>query len=446
MSDRKEIQNLYYQTSLNYVSYWFDYLNKHSSNHQKLELEIENILNALQKASNYANTENNEYERLIDAIHRVYPYCESRGLYEQIERFLIDIQPWIEEGQRTPEYIKNLALMGRISIRKEDFNKATQYFMSGIGLAKKYNNTRLQSELWVELGSLKTTLGDERNEAKEHLVYALKLADRLDDPNLQCFIQMELCRLLYRKGVLDEAEKYCQLALLLAYQLESEHRITGLLIYQGAIEEGNGQNEKAFVTWQKGLELAREVRDLERIGYFLANLGMMANQLGEHDAAISYLREGVNLARQLGNSQLLSHQLMDQALLFSKKGEHKNALTKMTEGVDIAREIKAAPLLTYNLLKKGAYQIKQKDNNGALDTFIECSSLIESLDEEEKSNPAYTRKLADAYWGMARAIYSLGQPRKARMYSEKSIRYYQLLNDAKAEEIKAWLMEIDLSV
>lgn len=427
MINQNVFQTIFNQTSLNFINYWFDYVSKYAAEQQKLDLEMPNILSALHKAAKYK-----KFGLLLKATHQIYPFCESRGLYKEIEAFLFAVQPYVEEKPVSPAYIRNLTLLGRVASRKEVYATAVSYWERGIALAQDL--PELLCDLERELGSLKSHLR-EYDSAKVHLVRGLQLADVLANDEMGCMILGELCRLAYLTGDIEEAYSHCQKALTLAHRLEDTHRITGLLVYRGAIEENRGQDEAAFHTWQEGLDLARSVGNLERINFLLTNLGMIAAKLDKNEYAEAYLREGLELARKLGNTMVISHQLMDLGLLLSNIGEAGEALHHMEESILLAREIGDRPLLTYNLLKLGEHQLEQKAYSAAYSVFSECLPLLEPHDQ----NKARRKKVATAYWGMARAVRELGNIDEARSYGRKSLEIYLSIDHPSAQEIRTWL-------
>lgn len=429
MVDQIEFQEFFHHSSLNFVNYWADYVKNHASIHHKLDSEIANIFKALQKADEYEI-----YDLLLDTVHQVYSFCESRGLYREIEVYLLTVQPFIEKKSDSPKYIKNLTLLGRIALRNEAYATAVSYWEQGIVLAKEQDFQELLCDLERELGSLKTHLRD-YDGAKVHLECGLKLAEALANDDMRCIFQGELCRLAYLTGDIYKAYSHCQKALTMAHRLEDPHRITGLLVYRGAIEESKGQLDEAFHTWQEGLKLARKVGNQERISFLLTNLGMIATKLGENEFAEAYLREGLELARKLGNTMVISHQLMDLGLLLSNNGKVNEALQYMRESILLAREIDDMPLLTYNLLKLGEYHLEQEEFGTANSVFSECLSLLDPLDQ----NRSRREKVATAYWGIARAIRELGSIENARRYGRKSLEILLSLEHQKSKEVRAWL-------
>lgn len=426
MTDFSEFEKVVYQTTLNFINYWFNYVETNELSHTKLGLEIPNILNALQKASVYSQN-----EQLISITHKTYPFFESQGMFNQIETYLLHAQLILNE-EPSRNGARNLLMLGRLSFRQENFDKAKTYWTQGQAFAKVLKCRKLQAELEMELGILAMEKRD-FNKARKSLVCAMNMAKPFQDQHLTCKIYGELCRLYYYIEQTNKARYYCAKGLSIAYELEDGHLVTGLLVYRGAFKHTAGKLEEAFDIWYEALDLARKVGILERNVVLLANLGTVSEELGRLKDAKKYLDEGIKVARLLGNTQVLSHQLMDLGLLYGKQENYKKAKKLFKESMVIAKESEHVPLITYNLLKKGDFYLMHKPGS-ALKAYEECISFIAP---EESVNYLQIRR-ATAQFGAAKALHAVGEMSKAAQFCEQSMSFWAERDYERAEEVRKW--------
>ncbi|HEU5440352.1 MAG TPA: tetratricopeptide repeat protein [Ktedonobacterales bacterium] len=407
------------------IAYYMTFVEQHALDYPMLDLEVGNVLAALELAA---------ARRLHPAFPHgavaVAPFLEARGLY---------------------------------AIAEEHLTRAYQW-------AQAVNDAGLLSLAWLHLGRLAELRGD-LNQAEELYQKGMAAAPAGGDRSAVVRLLAFWAETAINRGGYGRAVQLLSTAMPLAqavHDLRSEALLLRLL---GEATDCKGDHAQANQYYQKGLELAREVADLEQISALLQNLGEKAMRNGEYDQAEALFHDGLAAARQLAHQQRISALLTDLGAVAHRRRRFDEARALFAESIALARSLGHKIRLSTGLLHMGQAAVEQGDEAGAArylgeslglaremghpyllgDGLCAWSSLcllrgqLDAADQACTEAIAVARKIHDrdiiavAAYGLAQVARAREQPDQAQRYARHSLHYLTSIRRELVPEVQHFI-------
>ncbi len=373
------------------VHYFVDFAGQSERNFSALELEYENVLQALELAQ-----ELGLWADYLAGVSYSYYFLEARGLYAVADQLLEPAEQVARQMQDVSRLVFILRCQGRIAERRGRYLTAERIYEEGLRLARQGPNPPVPesviSDLLRGLGVLAAYRGD-----------------------------------------LALAEAHYQEGLLLARQFEQPDTLGSLLRGIAVEAFSRGDYARAEALFEEGLALPYVTDEVERQGALLWALGMLAEDQGDLEEAAEYLFKSAEFAEHLGNLERRTLVLSDLGAIVLELEEPYEAARFLTIGLDIARELGHPWRITRILAQLGELALAEKEWENAAACFREVQAIA-----EESGSPVMT---AVALFGLARALRRLKQNEAARRDAEASLEIFKRIGHHQAAEVESWLQK-----
>ena len=171
----------------------------------------------------------------------------------------------------------------------EDFQRAADYYRSGLEIIRNLDRDRLTLSLKSNLALTVAALEGPAASVGP-LLRVLELSRELGDEASIMSTLANLCDNLVQSGDLARAEPHCAEALELLRQAGMKRHLAGVLMVTGDLNRQTGAVEQAMAYYEEALEMARgRIPTVERP--LLEKLARLHEERGEHDIATAWWRE-----------------------------------------------------------------------------------------------------------------------------------------------------------
>jgi tetratricopeptide (TPR) repeat protein len=314
-------------------AYFVHYVEIHKKDYAALDLEITNIVTALQIASDQGMT------KVVLGTNALYEFLEARGLYELAKRLLSKAARIARGSCSALDLATVLRNLGRVAIKQGDYARAETHLQEGLALAREIGHLETLAALLFNLGAVADHRGDYA-QAEAWYEEGLKLAREIGDLARVAWLLNNLGGMTIFQGNYERAEALCREGLGIARTDEHRYReiIVALLTNLGLAAKKQGDYPRAQALYQEGLALAREIGHRERVLSLLCNLGSMALEREDYVQADAFLQEGVTLAQEINHSWMLNGLLVCRGELYLGQQNWEAASLDLQRGLEIARE------------------------------------------------------------------------------------------------------------
>lgn len=317
-----------------FVLFWMQYIDDHSVKYHILDIDIDNILNALESALTLGLN-----EAFVTGAISLSPYMNTRGLYRQIEHCLGQARD-IAHLQNNQSLLKKTAFHLSETLINQGKLEQAEELVSKL-LLQESEPSLLKAKLQRNLGSIALYKWD-FEEAKTYYDLALETSQMIPDREQTSHILSNLAVLNFQQENYQAAMDYSTRALMLARQgnyAEAIARATGNLAmayyklrdyakaqecYEETLQmfDEIGNPRQVAITWdnlgllyekigwfaqakplfEKALTLYRKIGgDLEMQGFIIEHLGLLAISMSDGQAGVTYNQRALSISRQLGN-------------------------------------------------------------------------------------------------------------------------------------------------
>lgn len=410
------------------VDYMVSFVERHKTNYNLLEQELNNITATLQLAferkmytplirgtlacskflydqglqllsaqmlkqalgSAVLVSDNESKALILLDLTNIYKMC---GDYKLAEEYALECLFLLRQQEDASEVMCDvLAHLGHIHIFKGSYECAKGYLHEGLSMARKHRLQRRLCRLLGLLGIIADLQGD-IVQAEDYWKEGLTFARRLGEPETLSYILGVFGAGLYNYKRYDEAEAYLQEGLLLVQKRDSRPEICHFLLDLGELALQRGEEDEAEERLQESLSLARQMNLHPALSAILLKLGELEMKCGEEDQALMYLQEGLTFALQRENKYFISSIYSAQGCAYLQRRELEQAETAFQEALACAPE-----------------------KNWLL--------------------------MAVAHYGLARVALFRGEIKKAQEWGEKSLHLFEEIKNPQAEEVKQWLLQL----
>jgi tetratricopeptide (TPR) repeat protein len=229
-----------------------------------------------------------------------------------------------EMGNDSLGMVNNLINMGGTVYFTGELADASEYFYRALRMIDRIENPQLKATTLMNISTIHTR---QKNYGKaiEYLEQALQIARRLKEHRSVSDILLNLGIAYYESDQIDEAERYFNESLKIKESLMND--VSGMIKLSnnlGLIAKEKGDDKKAIYYFSKTIDLARMTGDTMSEAIALNNLG--SRLMMQHDeGALAMLEKSLNMARQTGlkNLELANFDNLHQ--LHANKGNYQEA-------------------------------------------------------------------------------------------------------------------------
>ena len=311
--------------------FFVDFVEQHTKDYQALDLELENILQALHLAHQLDNL-----QTFIAGVGSISTFLLLVGLYDRADALLTQAHQAAVQVNDEIGVARILWGQGWHQYVLGDYAKAEELLALGFELSKRYEDELLIFSFSSSLGSLHLTMGNV-NLADPYIQNTSIIARTLGNPELEyksliltgesatmlgkvmeatrifmkCLALIEphhdsdakartletLIVALWWQGRFDEALSFGLQALSIAKQIGAPVRQSVLLAYLGAVEIDRGNLDIAEGYLQESLAIAQRTKSLPRIVLASVQLGRLYTERGDQALAWNYLQEPLALVK-----------------------------------------------------------------------------------------------------------------------------------------------------
>jgi tetratricopeptide (TPR) repeat protein/transcriptional regulator with XRE-family HTH domain len=397
------------------VTYFVEYVEKHTTDYANLEHEHSNILAALETAF-----ERDMRLALVRGVHGFASFLITRGLYDVAEK---QLQRSREAARTLEDAIgqTNAWLhLGEIAEHRGNYALARECWQNGLNLARQSANRNSVAQILRELGGLAWQQG-QFAQAHQFLKEALDMLRQLDDSRSIADVLKNLGNLAAEQGQPEQAHRLYEEALNVYRQLGDQRGVAFTLHNLGILAREQGQPEQAQQLYEEALDSLRHLGDRHSTAVVLNNLGNLARHQGQFEQAQQYLNESLAMQRQLGTRGGVAFTLLNLGNLATDEGQFKQAHQLYEEALATFRELQARRNIALVLQSLGTLLRKQGQFEQAHRFLDEAMALFDELQDQ--------RQVALTLREFGVMALQQGQPEQAYQLLMKALDFLRQLQD-----------------
>jgi len=310
-----------------------EFLEIHKTDYSALDIEITNVLVALQAAF-----DQEMHEALVRGANAFYKFLDTRGLYEAAEIHLNRAQQAAEYLKDVTGQVTTLLNLGTIARKCGKLAAAEEYAREGLTIAHRIGWREIISSFLILLGMLAWLRGD-YEQAEKYYQEGLTLAREIGHRENICLSLAGLGALALTCGNYKQAEEYSQEGLTLARKIGNYVDISSMLMCLGWVKTNQGNYVRAEECYQESLIITSEIGHREGISKSQVGLGAVAVDRGDYEQAEKRYQESLTIAREIGHRERVSVALMGLGTVALSRGDYEQAEKRYQESLTIAREI-----------------------------------------------------------------------------------------------------------
>jgi len=179
-----------------------------------------------------------------------------------------------------------------------DVAKSVEYYIKSLRILEKYKEPKSLLSQIVNVGSLYSRIGRNKNAIK-YLLKAADIVEGTNQENIKSTIYNNLAVIYFNEGNVEKSKYYLEEALILAHKLKNEPMVCGIVVNLGEIYQKAKQYNIAMNYYRKGLENPA-IRNLpEQKIYTLYDIASLHYDLKEYKTAIKFAEEALSIAKKL---------------------------------------------------------------------------------------------------------------------------------------------------
>ena len=171
-SRQKECPTIYIQ---HLVDYLVEYIQTHTAFYSALDIELSNILGALDLASEYSLN-----DQLIAGIIAFYPFLQARGLYDEANAYLNLAEVAARKSEASESLLLILKHRGSLAVLQGAYNQAEVIYEEALELSRQTKNQAEEKILLTKIGVWAYWQGH-YDLAKQYYEQAIQLAQETED-------------------------------------------------------------------------------------------------------------------------------------------------------------------------------------------------------------------------------------------------------------------------
>lgn len=413
------------------IAYFTGYAEAHRETYEDLDLEISNLLAALQ-----ITFDHQWYADLIRGAAALCDCLDVRGLYSQAELHLGQAIQAAEFLGDDGAQVSLLCQLGLALIHGGKLASAEQRLLAGLELTRQVDSLQEHAALILGHLSLAAYFRCDYDQMEQYLSEALALARVLHQDETICRLLEGLSETAQRRGDYATAESYCREGLTLARQLENPELISLQLkdLSLALFERGGDYAEIINTCMQESLAIARELGYVRIICTSLLLRGYVACERGDYELAETYLQEALELMQNTDFPIERIFILCTLGLTALGRELYTQAAHYLHEGLALSGQAGMAVLITPIQIAWGRLYFKQQAWEAAEEAFTEAL--------EKAQQTGFRLQIAQALGGLAHVAAARGNRAEARRKGNESLAILEAIEHRTKEEFRSWLVEI----
>lgn len=414
------------------VSFFYLFVEAHTTDYDALEREMDNVLAAFQIAY-----ERKMPEELLRGVVAFAPYLEVRGLYSIAETQLKRARRAALDAADHAGLAFTLLHLGRIAERRGVLNHAEQLYRKGLTVARQSQLRTMLVDLLANLSEVVLNLG-EYGRAEQYAQEALDLARELGDQQRMCVLLKSLAEAIDCHGHFERGDELYREGLALAREIGDREMMCLYLQNIGAKSSKRGNYEQAMCYYQEGLSLARQMGHRQRMSALLSNMSIVSVGMKHYAQAEAYCRESFSLARTIGHGVRVGNALQNLGIIERERGNFTQAEEYFQESLDLARAMGHRWLISETLCEFGECHLGQHKVEDAFTAFAEAHTIARGFGGQEL--------IAHALYGLARITLLKKDFIAARRQAQESLAIFETERHEKVAEVKQLLTALENSM
>ena len=175
------------------------------------------------------------------------------------------------------------------------YEQAFRYSVNGLRLAEELEDLDLQTGFLSNMGRIKEILND-LDDAETYLIRAQELTEALGRPYRSGNIYINLAVLAYKKGDLETSIERNRKALEIFESINERFAMAKALNNLGFAMAIKGDLEAALEFYERSRKIRSELGDIGGVSVALIRLSEVYEKLGQYNKAVRYAKEGLRLA------------------------------------------------------------------------------------------------------------------------------------------------------
>lgn len=449
------------------VNYYVRFVETHTRDHTQLDLEISNILAALEITST-----SHRREELLRCVCALADFLYIRGLYGLAEKHLKRAYEAAKVLSDHQHMVTILIHLGAIEQAWGNLVQAEALLLEGLELARKMGSEEQICDLLRNIGIVEDCRGN-LAQAEACLREGLELARKLGQQEQICRLLANLGSLISRRSDFAQAEACFQEGLALAHKLEYSERIAGFLTNLGRIEYARGNYNRAEKYYQDALKRTRRLGFDAAYGSIQVRLGELALRQGQFARSRACLEEASKLLRELGQRNWLNDALYGLGELAVAEGNDEGAQAYFQEGLELSQHSGERELISASFTRLAQVEIRRGNYEQAEHYLREAQTIAHSLGlsyllgltfyargelslsrqllDEASQQFSEMRKVVSheqrelqalALFGLARAARERHELPAAHQHGEASLALFATISHYQAQEVRDWLEQL----
>lgn len=409
------------------VSFFVEYAESHQGDHALLDLEITNILAALEAAFQKGMD-----SFLLRGANALIDYLEARGLYDQIERHLdrAICSAEILKDKRAQAFLR--CKQGEALIRQGKPAAAGQCLQEGLNLAHQLEASDGVAALILGHLGFIAYIRNDYNQMEQYFLQALPLARLSNEVETVCRLLEGLSETAQRRGDYAAAESYCREGVALARQLENSELISVLLKgLANIIFERGGDYAEVSACLQESLAAARESGHRRSICLSLLSLGYITCEHGNYEQAEGYLHDALAAMREDDFPVERTFVLCTLGLVMHGHRLYTRSAAYLREALALARQVGIDVLIASIQNAWGRLYIEQGKWDAAAEAFSDALSIARQAGDRVQ--------VAGALHGLARVAAAQGDIESASKNGKEALGILDAIGHRKRADVQAWL-------
>lgn len=413
------------------VTFFVEYTEAHRRDPAALDLEITNLLAALEAA----------FQKGMDALllrgtSALIDYLEARGLYDQLELHLDRAIHSAEllEDKRAQAFL--LCTLGEALIRQGKPVAAGERLQAGLALTRQLGSSEgIAALILGHLGFI-AYLRNDYDRMEQYFLQALPLARLSNEVETVCRLLEGLSETAQRRGDYAAAETYCREGVALARQLEDPELISILLKgLANVLFEKGGDQAEISTCLQESLAAAYESGHRRSICLSLLSLGYITCGFGDHGQAEGYLHGALALMRNGEFPVERTFVLCTLGVVMRECQLYPRSAAYLREALALAHQV-GIEVLTASIQNAwGWLHARQGNWDAAAEAFSDALARARQTGDRVQ--------IAAALHGLARAAAAQNKIELAATAGREAFMILETIGHRTREDVQEWLSTLN---
>ena len=259
------------------------------------------------------------------------------GLYEGTGAYNLAHQHLSKVLERDPKNLDALIIMGRLEIRRSQWQAALDRLNPALSLAIQFENDEAKANALHTIGIVYRRL-TKPDEALRYYRQALEIKQRIGQKGSVAATLNEIGHVQAQLGTADEASANYNEALKLRREVGDKRGTGSSLIDLGVFHAGRSRYDEALRFYKEGLQIQRELGNVDFEALCLNNIGNVYLFKGQYDDAVTHFKLSLELrerSKDLGGSALTLHNLGEA---YAKMGQFDDSLAHYLRSLEVWRK------------------------------------------------------------------------------------------------------------